>query len=129
LAELSEERQTPNCGVRRVHLFCQYFPHPHRILNLVEMCLDFRATRSVDDSTSLCSPRGEILIDLASMNGSLAHSFGVLRFFFFFHDDSPSLDSMEDLFAVRLPAGVVRVIEKADDAKRVFEDLLIWDVG
>jgi hypothetical protein len=36
---------------------------------------------------------------------------------------------MKDLFAVRLPAGVVCVIEKGDDAKRVFKDHLICDVG
>ena len=125
LAELSEERQTTNCGVCRIHLFCQYFPHPHRILNLDEMWLDFGATRSVDDSTSLGSPRGEILIGLTSMNVSLTHSFGVLRFFFIFHDDSPSLDSMKDLFAVCLPAGVVRVIEKSNSPEWVLEDFLV----
>ena len=80
LAELSEECQTTNCSVCHIHLFCQYFPHPYRILNLVEMCLDFGATRSVDDSTSLGSPRGEILIGLMSMNVSLTHSFGVFGF-------------------------------------------------
>jgi hypothetical protein len=63
------------------------------------------------------------------MNGSLGHSFGILRLSFFSHDNSPSLDSMEDLLAVRLPAGIVRVIEKRDDAKRVLEDLLVRDVG
>jgi hypothetical protein len=63
------------------------------------------------------------------MNGSLGHSFRVLRLSFFSHDNSPSLDSMEDLFAVRLPAGIVRVLEKRDDAKRVLEDLLIRGVG
>jgi hypothetical protein len=36
---------------------------------------------------------------------------------------------MEDLFAVRLPAGIVRVIEKRDDAKRVLEDLLVRGIG
>jgi hypothetical protein len=63
------------------------------------------------------------------MNGSLGHSFGILRLSFFSHDNSPSLDSMEDLLAVCLPAGIVRVIEKRDDAKRVLEDLLVRDVG
>jgi hypothetical protein len=129
LAELSKKRQTANCGVRRVHLFCQYFPHPHGILNLIEMDFDFGAAGSVDDGTGLGFPRSEILIDPTSMNGSLGHSFRVARLFFFSHDDSPSLDSMKDLFAVRLPAGVVRVIEKRDDAKRVLEDLLVCGVG
>jgi hypothetical protein len=63
------------------------------------------------------------------MNGSLGHSFRVFRLSFFSHDNSPGLDSMEDLFAVRLPAGIVRVIEKRDDAKRVLEDLLVRGIG
>jgi hypothetical protein len=63
------------------------------------------------------------------MNGSLGHSFGVLRFSFFSHDNSPSLNSMEDLFAVRLPAGVVPVVEKRDNTKRVLEDLLVRGFG
>jgi hypothetical protein len=63
------------------------------------------------------------------MNGSLGHSFGVLRFLFFSHDNSPSLNSMKDLFTVCLPAGVIRVIEKSDDAKRMLEDFLVCGVG
>jgi len=58
------------------------------------------------------------------MNVSLTHSFGVLGFFFF-HDDSPSLNSMKDLFTVCLPAGVVRVIKKSDGFKWVLEDFLV----
>jgi hypothetical protein len=63
------------------------------------------------------------------MNGSLGHSFRILRLSFFSPDNSPSLDSLEDLFAVRLPAGLVRVIEKHDNTKRVFEDLLVRGVS
>ena len=59
------------------------------------------------------------------MNVSLTHSFGLLRFFFFFHDDSPSLDSMKDLFTVCLSAGVVCVIKKSDGPKWVLEDFLV----
>jgi hypothetical protein len=63
------------------------------------------------------------------MNGGLCHSFGVLGFLFFSHHNSPSLDSMKHLFAVRLPAGVVHVVEKSDGAKWVLEDLLVRGVG
>jgi hypothetical protein len=45
LAELSEERKTANSGIRRVHLLSQYFPHPHGVLNLVEMYLLEEASR------------------------------------------------------------------------------------
>jgi len=111
LAELSEERQEASCGVCSVHLFFQYCPHPHRVLNLVEMCLDFGATRSVNDSTSLGLLRCEVLLGLASMDGGLGYSFGVLGFCFIFCDDSPGLYSGQDLFAVCVPRCVVRVIE------------------
>jgi hypothetical protein len=63
------------------------------------------------------------------MDSSLGHSFGVLRLSFFSHDNSPGLDSMQDLLAVCLPSGIVRVIKKCDNAKRVLEDLLVRGFG
>jgi len=125
---LPEECQAANSCVCRIHLLGQYFPHPHRVPNLVEVGLDFRAARSIDNSTSLSSSCGIILIASAPMNGSLGHSFGVFRFSFFSHDNSPSLDSMKDLFTVCLPAGVVYIVQKGDGAKRVLEDLLVRGV-
>jgi hypothetical protein len=63
------------------------------------------------------------------MNGSLGHSSAVLRFSFFSHDNSPSRNSKEDLFAVRLPAGIVRLVEKHDNTKQVLENLLLRGFG
>jgi len=59
------------------------------------------------------------------MNGSLVYSFRVLRFSFFSHDNSPSLDSTKNLFAVCLPAGIVRIVKKGDGTKWMLEDLLV----
>ena len=88
------------------------------------MCLDFRAARSVDDSTSLSLPGSEVLIGLAPLNGSYSHSFRILRLCFFFHNDTPGLDSMQDLFTVCLPGGEVGVVEESDCSKRMLEHLL-----
>jgi len=63
------------------------------------------------------------------MNSSYSHSFRVLRFYIFFHDDTSGLDSVQTLFAVCLPGSVVRVIGEGDGPKWMLEDLLVRRFG
>jgi len=93
------------------------------------MGLDIRAARSVDNGASLGLLRSEVLIGPTSVDGGLGHSFRILGFLLFFHDDPPCLDAMQDLFTIRLPGGIVRRVQEGDGSERMLEDLLVGGVG
>jgi len=58
-----------NRSLYHVHLFYQYLPHSYLICHLIEMLLDFRATRPIDDSSSLSLLGSQVLKGLICETG------------------------------------------------------------
>jgi hypothetical protein len=125
LAEFPKECQAADSSACGVHSLCKNLPHSHRILNLVEIGLNRGTARSVDDGTRLCSSSGIIFMGLALPDGSIGVAIRILGFLLLFIHDLPGLDTVQDLFAVFLPGGIVRGVEESDTSQGMLEGFFV----